>query len=621
MRSFGLTKNASDKSSARPMDNVPVDKDFKGSFITPLKSCTSGARSKSFLSSKNTRSKSPKGSKNTRSKGLYGSKNTPPPTPYILNKKSNDVTSGKTSSDGWTEVKSRSKSSKGSKNSSKGRYGSKNTSSKGRYGSKNTRSKNSKGSENTRSKGLNDSKSTRSKGRYGSKNSSKGHYGSKNSSKGRYGSKNSSKGLNDSKNTPKRDAKSLESVVKKLSKELKNHTKRSENGDEEEALRTLLYLRKASVGFPGPKTFYVGEEKMKVDMGTMGDLVEAIFSYTHVNLKRKIQAKMHFWLKEAIHMLLHYKGIKRWSPHSLKRGKGLWSAEIVGNELKLEVTPENIEFILNFLTEEDNMRRLMKECPEMWNTLSPISLDTSNLAGSFDAFCLKLFSQCLNVCANRTRSGVVFRAVAPNSQIVDIFYDDYVHPPLEPVVEVVDDVPYEISVPELVIPNIMTYPIHPPREVVEVAKVEENVDFSSDKAFPPLGGKVETVDTKVMATSSAWSKPLPKLTADAFSEYNRQAEIESLNKKKKQEAQRRLEKKARMDAIEDNELFELAKEKALDLNDFSHGQVLDPTVILKQAQSIYDELKEKEKDEEYRRMVQLEMSKLDSWEDYSDYSD
>ena len=508
------------------------------------------------------------------------------------------VTSDKTSPDGWTEVKSRSRKPKVSKNKRKNTR-------------RNTRSKSDKTSPEAKSK----SDKTSPDGWTEVKSRSRKPKVSKNKRKNtRRNTRSKSKSK--SKSDLIKDAKNLKAVVRKLINEFNNLTKRSESGKPEEIGRILLYLLKAKVGNPGLKIYYVGEEKMQVDMGSIGDLVEAIFSYTHLNLKEKIQDRMQTFLNEAMHMLLSIRNMERYSPHSIKKGKGMWKAEIVGNDLVMDVTPDNLEFILDFLTEEKNMRLLLGSCPEMWDTLTPISIDTTNLGGSFHAFCMRLFAQALAFCANRTRSGVVFRAVAPGSTIMDFFFGDFVHPTLKPAMDVDEDGRlYEVvSILDSVLSNIRCYPIPPPRKVEVVAKVEKKIDITDEDAFPSLGDKV---DSKVQ-TSSAWSKFQFKLTpadVEKIEEYNRQAEAEKELKLKKLELKRHQEKKAREEAEEDNELFQLALDKARDLNDFGHGEVIDPTALAKEARNIYNAWKEEEEEEEYQRELEIERRNMDSWED------
>ena len=117
----------------------------------------------------------------------------------------------------------------------------------------------------------------------------------------------------------------------------------------------------------------------------------------------------------------------------------------------------------------------------MWDTLSSIPVDTSNLGGSFDPFCMRLYAQILNVMDNKNRNGIVYRAVSSQTKLEDFFFGDWVHPQIEDMGSVLSTIYY---MPIL------------PRKVEVVAKVEEKVDLSSESAFPSLGGVVETVDTR-----------------------------------------------------------------------------------------------------------------------------
>ena len=115
-------------------------------------------------------------------------------------------------------------------------------------------------------------------------------------------------------------------------------------------------------------------------------------------------------------------------------------------------------------------------------------------------------------------------------------------------------------------------------------------------------------------------KSLPKPTADdirKISEYNRQVATQKLNELKEKKAKSSM-REGKEDAVDDDALYQRAYEKALDLNDFGHGEVLDPTAVAREAQGIFEDWKEDEEEEEYARNMELEMSNLDSWEDYSD---
>ena len=104
--------------------------------------------------------------------------------------------------------------------------------------------------------------------------------------------------------------------------------------------------------------------------------------------------------------------------------------------------PLKTEDILEFFTEKDNKALLLKSYPMMWDTLSSIPVDTSNLGGSFDPFCMRLYAQVLNVMNNKNRNGIVYRAVSSQTKLEDFFFGDWVHPQIEDMGSVLSTIYY-----------------------------------------------------------------------------------------------------------------------------------------------------------------------------------
>ena len=196
----------------------------------------------------------------------------------------------------------------------------------------------------------------------------------------------------------------LSSVVNQLCKIIRNYQKRNYKNDQsnkdtymiENFCLTCVSMK--HIGHGPMKLYGLDGNLMTIQRGSTGSHIVPIILGSPMKIRQEVATKLKAVLKICCGEIMSYYRCNKWTERKGKIELFELSRSCDNSDVIVDITKSNVCDLLNYIVR--NKQKMLRYCPDMFNTRKPIAVDKTNMYVTFDSIVYRLFAEILEAFGN-----------------------------------------------------------------------------------------------------------------------------------------------------------------------------------------------------------------------------